>query len=239
MIKERNSRSIKLELIGLLGVIAASFIFATLRADYFPSNESDGKSLAAYPSPVSTAVPIIIPTNFLVPTRSLEIQPSVTPTQVVLDNGWYLYTDPDSEFSFAYPQTAHIDAGRNPMDSSKNIIIQFRLPDKPYQGMSIRMESNPKMLSDVDIAKQLFETSAQEQAPVEFLDSVKSITVGNVSAIEVSIPSMNTETTIIVPFEDKVFILSPVHDLANTMVEKEILELFYKILSTFDFNVSK
>ncbi len=239
MNKEKDSRSIKLELIGLLGVIAVSLIFATLRAHYSPSDENERKSLAAYPSPVLTAAPTIIPANPLISTRSPETEPSVTPTQVVLENGWYLYTDPDSEFSFAYPQTAHIDAGRNPVDSSKNIIIQFQLPDKPYQGMSIRMEANPKMLSGVDIARQLFETSAQAQAPAEFINSAKSTTAGNLPAIEVSIPSMNTETTIIVPVEDKVFILSPVHDSANNMVEKEILELFYKILSTFDFNVSK
>ena len=144
-----------------------------------------------------------------------------------------------SEFTFAYPPTARIDAGKNPLDLSKNISIQFKSPDKPYQGMSIRLELNPKRLQGSEIANQLFEMSAQKQAPVGFSNSFKPITVGKASAIEASIPSLNTETTVIVPFGDKVFILSPVHDSVNTKVEKETLELFYKILTTFTFNISK
>ncbi len=105
--------------------------------------------------------------------------------------------------------------------------------------MSIRLESNPNQLSAVEFAKKLFEMSAQRPAPDEFADTVNPITVGNISAIQVSIPAMNTETTVIVPFRDTVVILSPVHGSAVTMVEKETLELFYKILGSFKFNISK
>ncbi len=161
------------------------------------------------------------------------------PTPILLDNGWYLYTDPDLGFSFAYPPTAHLDAGNNSFDSSKNITIQFLLPEKPYQGMSMRLESNPNHLSGVEYAKQLVETSTQKQAPIEFLNSIKTITFGNLPAIEVPIPSMNAETTVIVPFGEKVLILSPVHGAAVTNVENETLELFYKILGSFKFNISK
>lgn len=167
------------------------------------------------------------------------IEPSITPTAVVLDDGWFLYTDPDSEFTFAYPPTARIDAGKNPHDLSKNISIQFKSPDKPYQGMSIRVDSNPNHLSGVEFAKQLYETSAQKQAPNGFSNSIKPTTVGNLPAIEVTIPSMNAETTVIVPFGEKVLILSPVHGSAVTKVEKETLKLFYQILGSLKFNISK
>lgn len=239
MKKLKNTPFTKVKIIGLLGLVAVLFIFVTVRANYLPLGEDNAKSMAAYPPPVSTPVITIIPTDSLAPTQSPKIEPSITPTPVVLDDGWFLYTDPDSEFTFAYPPTARIDAGKNPLDLSKNISIQFKLPDKPYQGMSIRLELNPKRLQGSEIANQLFEMSAQKQAPVGFSNSFKPFTVGKASAIEASIPSLNTETTVIVPFGDKVFILSPVHDSVNTKVEKETLELFYKILTTFTFNISK
>ena len=162
-----------------------------------------------------------------------------TPTPIVLDNGWYLYTDPDREFSFAYPPTAFISAGQNPVDLSKNIIIQFELPEKPYQGMSIRIEPNPKRLQGVEIAIQIYERSAQQPAPAGFADSLEQISVGGLPAVQAYIPSSNTEVTVIVPHDVEVFILAPVHDTAVVKVEKEILELFYQILDTFKFNISK
>ena len=234
----KNTPSMKLELIGLLGLVAVLFIFVSVRANYLPLEENNAKPMAAYPPPVSTPVITIIPTDSLTPTQSPEIEPSITPTPVILDDGWFLYIDPDSEFSFAYPPTARIDAGQNPLDLSKNISIQFISPDNPYQGMSIRLELNPKRLQGSEIANQLFEMSAQKQAPVDFSNSFKPISVGKASAIEASIPSLNTEITVIVPLGDKVFIISPVHDSVNTKVENETLELFYEILTTFNFNIS-
>jgi hypothetical protein len=153
----------------------------------------------------------------------------------MLDNGWYLYSDPDGEFSFAYPPTAMISAGQNPVDLSKNITIQFQIPEKTYQGMSIRIESNPKRLQGAEIAQQLFEKSAQKSATAEFTNSLQQIFVGGISAVQTTIPSSNTEVTIIVPYNVKVLIVSPVHETSATKVEQETLDLFYQILSSIKF----
>lgn len=171
------------------------------------------------------------------PTATSAHTPTSTP--VVLENGWYVYTDPEGEFSFAYPPTAIISAGQNPVDLSKNILVQFLIPDQPYQGMSIRIEPNPKRLSAADLARQLYERSAQKPATAEFTNSLQPIQVGGISAVQASIPSSNTELTIIIPYDMEFFTVSPVHDLANTKVEQETLDLFYQILNTMKFGSSQ
>jgi hypothetical protein len=229
------SRSVIRKVIGFIGLLTVIFLaFLFVKANYLPSNGSNEMSLATNPIE-ATQVLLLLPTF----TPFASQTPPTTPTPILLDNGWYLYTDPDLEFSFAYPSTALIFAGQNPVDLSKNINIQFQLPDKAFQGMSIRLESNPKRLDGVEIARQLYEKSSQKPAPVDFSNTLKPISVGGLTAIQAEIPSMNTEITVIVPFEDKVLILSPVHDTPVTKVEKEILELFYKILDTFKFNIAK
>jgi hypothetical protein len=186
--------------------------------------------------------PQVAPSSTGAPTISVSMAmptETSTPTPLVLENGWYLYQDPESEFSFSYPPTSTISAGQNPVDFSKNILIQFFLPEKTYQGMSIRLELNPKRLGGADIAKQLFERSAQKPAAAEFTNSIQQVRVGGTSAVQVSIPSTNTEVTVIIPYNDKVFIISPVHDASTTKVEKATLELFYQILNTLKFGSSK
>jgi hypothetical protein len=176
----------------------------------------------------------VSPTHTSIPYTSTPTQiPTSTP--VVLDNGWYIYSDPDGEFSFAYPPTAVISAGQNPVDLSKNITIQFQIPEKTYQGMSFRIEPNPKRLQGAEIAQQLFEKSAQKPATAEFTNSLQQIFVGGISAVQTTIPSSNTEVTIIVPYNVKVLIVSPVHETSATKVEQETLDLFYQILSSIKF----
>jgi hypothetical protein len=174
------------------------------------------------PTPTTQAAPVLAALN-------------LTPAPAMLENGWYVYRDPDGEFSFAYPPTATLTAGQNPVDLSKNIIIQFRIPDQSYQGMSIRIEPNPKRLPAADFARQLYETSAQQPAAATFTDSLQSIQVGGISGVKTQLPSTNTELTIIVPYEVQVFIVSPVHELSMTQVEPGTLELFYQILNTVKF----
>lgn len=230
----KNLLAIILQAIAIVGIIfGLLFVFRFAKAYFLPSNERQGNSLVDYPGPDYTQVYTQLPTSTLVPTQT------PTPTPIVLENGWYLYADPDNEFTFAYPSDSVITAGKNPFDLSININIQFKLPHKPYQGMSIRIELNPKQLQSADFAVQLYEKSAQKQVSAEFVNSLKPILIGGMPAVQAIIPSSNTEITIIVTNGDKVLFLAPVHDMAISMVEKETLELFYQILNTFKFNLSK
>jgi hypothetical protein len=176
------------------------------------------------------------------PLLSASVQiltPELTPAPIVLENGWYLYHDPDGEFSFAYPPTAIISAGQNPVDHSKNITIQFQIPEKTYQGMSIRIEPNPKKLPGAEIAQQLYEKSAQKPATAAFTNSLQQIQVGGMPAVQTTIPSSNTEVTIIVPYDVKVLIVAPVHETSVLKVEQETLDLFYQILNSMKFGTAQ
>lgn len=227
----KNALFATLVIIG--GFTSMLFVFQFAKANILPSDGSLGHFLAVYPPPGSTEVYTLITTPTLLPTQN------PTPTPIVLENGWYLYIDPDNEFTFAYPPNSIITAGQNPVDLSKNINIQFRLPNKPYQGMSIRVELNLTRLQGVDLAIKYFEESAQQQAPAEFVNSLIPFSIGEMMAIQAFIPSANTEITIIASYGDKALFLAPVHDSAETIVEKESLELFYQVLTTFKFNTSK
>lgn len=183
-------------------------------------------------------------TSLPAPTRTpetvtLQPRPTATPVPVILRNGWYLYRDPDGVFSFAYPPTAILTAGQNPVDGAKNILIQFLLPDKPYQGMSIRLAPNPKRLPAADLARQLYEISAQHPAAAAFTNSLQTIKVGGFPGVKAYIPSTNTELTVIVPYDVQVFIVSPVHDSAMTKVEPQTLDLFNQILASMEIGTTK
>lgn len=182
------------------------------------------------PSPTDTT------TQYTILSATAQVS---TSTPVELENGWYLYNDPDGEFSFAYPPTAILSAGQNPVDFSKNITIQFLLPEKPYQGMSIRLEPNPKRLQGAEIAQQLYEKSAQKPASAEFTNSLQQIQIAGISAIQAHIPSSNTEVTVIIPYDVKVFLVSPVHEPSVPQVEKETLDLYYQVLNSMKFGSSQ
>ena len=121
------------------------------------------------------------------------------------------------------------------MDGSKNILIQFLIPDQPYQGMSIRIEPNPKGLTAANFARQLYEINTQKPATAAFSDSLQTMEVGGVSAVQAVIPGSNTELTVIVPYDVEVYIVSPVHDIAATKVATETLTLFHQVLDTMKF----
>jgi hypothetical protein len=226
--------SITLKALILLGsVVGLIFALQISRGSSRFSKDDSGKSLAANLLPMAAQVYTPLPAFTPMPDHT------PTPIPIVLENGWYLYSDPDGEFSFAYPPTALIQVGQNPVDFSKNITIQFKLPEKQYQGMSVRLEPNPNRLQAADIAIQLFEKSAQKPVPAEFTNSLQQIFVGGISAVQATIPSTNTEVTVIISYNDKVFIVSPVHASAATKVEKETLEVFFQILNTFKFGISK
>ncbi len=184
------------------------------------------------------ALPVPAPTS-TTETVAFQPEPTATPVPVMLQNGWYVYRDPDGVFMFAYPPTAILTAGQNPVDGAKNILIQFLLPEVPYQGMSIRLAPNPKRLPAADLARQLYETSAQQPAAAVFTASLQTIKVGGIPGVKAYIPSTNTELTVIVPYDVQVFILSPVHDSAMTKVDAQTLDLFNQILASMKIGTTK
>lgn len=238
-----------LSILLLAGVI---LIFQLEKGNFLPSPgyeqpphfSSLPEVTAFLPSPSLEGKPQFTP-SLLEATHGSNVKPSNIPSltstistqipaSVAQEKGWYLYRDPDNEFSFAYPAAVSITSGKNPLDLSTNINIQFT-PANSYQGMTIRLEPNPGRLSGVEIAKKILEESSGKNAPKEFKESLGSIMVGGKPAIEAVIPGTNTETMIIVPLGEKFMILAPVHGTAVTEVEPKILILFYRIVDTVQF----
>lgn len=189
----------------------------------------------AYPPPGidSTSTP-----QFSNPALSLTPVPSeiFKPTPVVLSNGWYLYTDPDGEFSFSYPPDCVFNAGTNKIDLSKNITLQFLLPNtSSFQGMSIRIEPNTKHLKTEDMIAGIYEKYSSKSAPADFKSffQEKDFDVDGTLASQVSIPGTNNEFTIIFLVKENFFIISPMHDMAVVNVDPKALDIFFQILESF------
>jgi hypothetical protein len=227
----RKANQALLIFLSILLLAGAFLIFQLEKADFMPSLSLEENPQLAYPPPEDPPVDFISPTITPFPTSTQ------TPTPIVLENGWYLYKDPDNEFSFAYPPTAIVTFGKNPVDLSKNISLQFLLPGKSYQGMTLCLELNPGLLSGAEIAIKVLEESSGKIAPMEFKDTLGNIMVGGKQAVQATIPGTNTETTIIVPLGEKFMIIAPVHDTAVIKVEPEILQMFYQIVDTVQFHL--
>lgn len=225
--------SISLKVIACLILISGSLVaIHYVRENDLPALQGNNKAITQDPLNEEMRGKTELPTM-----KPITPQPpTLNQTPMVLENDWVLYSDPDLEFSFAYPATAHISSGKNPVDLSKNVSLQFAIPDKPFQGMSIRVELNPKRLQAGEIAVNLYEVSTQKQAPSDFANSIKPFSVDGLYAVQTYIPSMNTEITVIAPYARKVLIIAPVHGTAVVKVEKETLELFYQVLKTFKVN---
>lgn len=187
-------------------------------------------ALIAYPPPPEK--PTLTPSRTL--TKKKET-PRPTATPELLENGWYLYRDPDGEFSFEYPPEARLHAGQNPYDQSKHVRFQFIIPETTYQGISIKLRENLEHLSAEEIVKQIYEHASGKPAPEELIKSIEEIKVGKLTGYQVKIPSTNSDITIIVPYKDKYFTIYTEKEPAAISVDAKTLEYLYQILETFKY----
>ncbi|HPH95652.1 MAG TPA: hypothetical protein PKW33_04335 [Anaerolineaceae bacterium] len=220
-----------IEGIGIIGLVAGLIFAILLIKDSF-SPASESKVDSAYPPPVATAASSTPTVNA---EKNPTPEPKPTATPELLENGWYLYRDPDGEFSFEYPPEAIITAGQNPYDLSKNIRIQFIIPKTSYQGMRISLKRNPDKLQVNDIVKKMYENNSNKPATEELIKSIEKITVGGIPGYKVKIPQSMADITIIVPYKDKYFIIEPEKEAAAISVEKETIEFYYKIINTIKY----
>lgn len=128
--------------LAFIGLIVG-FIFALQfkRGSSVPSKGDSGKSLAVYPPPIATQAYTPLPTSTTMPTQT------PTPTPIVLENGWYLYTDQEAGYSFSYPPDALFQTSKEGAFDYKSAYLQFHIPSmNGYQGMMIQVLSNPESL---------------------------------------------------------------------------------------------
>lgn len=165
------------------------------------------------------------------------LTPSTSPvttvaTPIVLENGWYQYRDPDYGYSFSYPPETRVKIGKSHF-GNHSAQLQFRLPGVTgYQGIVIRVWANPQDSSLEEMLAKLYEQSAQELAPAELLQQVELTTVAGLPAIKTSILPTNTEFSLLFLYQDKVYLLAPVHGPTASQVNPQALDLFYQVVNT-------
>jgi hypothetical protein len=186
-----------------------------------PQVDLSGGAQTNNSAPSSTPIPTEIP----------------TPTPIVLANGWYLYTDPEGDFTFSYPPNTIFSAGMNKFDLTKNITIQFLMANtNGFQGMSIRIEPNPKHLTTEEFIAEIYEKNSLTSAPGDYKDFIKErqLDIDGLHASQVTIPGTNSELTIVFIYKNDIFVISPMHDSVVNNVDPKAMDLFFEILTSFN-----
>lgn len=173
------------------------------------------------------------------PTGTLVAAPTVTATllpTLASPEDWLVFCDPEAECTFSYPADADLKAGKSRF-GIHTIRLQFRMPDVTgYQGMVIHVVPMTDSYRMDDILAQLYESSPQELSLDEWLAQLEPTTVGDQTGFKTPCAEGNSDFSIVIPHEDKVYIAAPVHDIAATCVGPQALELFYRVLETFIVN---
>lgn len=92
--------------------------------------------------------------------------------------------------------------------------------------MVIRILSNPDQQPVERLVAKVYE-SAMINPPDDLSSQIIQITVSGLPAYETTIPSTNTELTILLPNGDKVYVFALVHGPTVNAVDPEALDLFY------------
>jgi hypothetical protein len=152
----------------------------------------------------------------------------------VLDNGWYLYTDNESGYSFSYPPDAYLSSGQSAGFDYKSVTLSFRIPDTSgYQGMQIIVYSNKERLPiERVVVEKVFQGKSEAVTEDAVLSAMIPVKVAGHDAIKINIQPF--EPAVLISVEDKVFFAAPSPDMrAGNPPDPKSVELFYKILDTF------
>ena len=168
---------------------------------------------------------------------NLGAEPTATllPTPAIPE-GWLAFRDPEAECTFCYPAGADLKAGKSRL-GIYTIRLQFRMPDViGYQGMVIHVVPITDSSTMDDILAQLYESSPGDLSLEEWLAELEPTTVGSQTGFKTSCAEGSSDFSIVIPYEGKVYIAAPVHDIVATCVDPQALELFYQVLETFIVN---
>lgn len=252
----KKTLSITLEAIALIGLTAGLiFAFQFSKENLLPSDQNNGKSLAAYPPPANEEslpsrqnddAPVAAypppaatqaytppPTSAFTPIPAVTLEvPPPTPTPVVLANGWYLYVDKEAGYSFSYPPDAHLETSKEGGFPYKTVHLQFRVPGSGFQGMDIDVFLNTQSLSIEDVAQNIYTDRGSKPSPAAITNSIMSLRVGKLSAFKAVFQPSLVEFIIFIPYKDKVLYAMPVSEMGHTSIDFQATELFEKILAT-------
>jgi len=229
-LKRKNNLAIKI-LFSILLVAGLALIFQLAKANFTPIISFSGKPQIAYPPPENT------PMDFVWPTGTALPSPTVTPTPIVLENGWYLYEDKEAGYSISYPPEVHFHTSKEGFLDYKTVHIAFKPSGLGYQGMVIEIFSNPEKFPVNEIVQKFYSRDNPEIKPAiaDIQNALNPTSIGHFSALKsIYKPSM-AEFVIFVEIQDKVLCATPVTEMGLTAFAPSSLELFEKILATLTF----
>lgn len=227
-LKRKNNLAIKI-LFSILLVAGLALIFQLAKANFTPIISFSGKPQIAYPPPENT------PMDFVRPTATALPSPTITPTPIVLENGWYLYEDKEAGFSFSYPPEVYLSTSKEGFFDYKTVRIAFKPSGFGYQGMEINLFSNPDNLSLADVAQKIYSYSGNIPSLSDLQDCLKPITIGSVSAFKSIYQPALARFIVFVPMQDKVLYATAVTKMGLTDFAPSSQEMFEKILDTLTF----
>lgn len=236
---KNTKKWIILAAVAAVGVLIVAFAFTAL------IKQPRSVTVEALLEKTATATPIIptatprkitaTPKTTTPTVKVVTATPRPTATPELLENGWYLYRDPDGEFSFEYPKDTLLVAEHSKFDSTKYIEMQFRLPVGGYQGMQIQLVPNPKNLQGLDILDEIYMKMRGTDSPAETDETLKEIEINGMKGFSVTMRLTNTEITIIIPVKGKYFMISPVHSTAAISVDAQTLKIFYRVIESLKY----
>lgn len=155
--------------------------------------------------------------------------PALATAAPTVVSGWTTFTEPILGYTISYPTDAVITSGVSAA-GVYTTRLQFRIPGVDgYQGMLIRVEPNPEGRGLEEVVAKLYEDYLLGAPPADLLARLPQETVAGLTAAQVG---SGGDFSLVLPIQDYVYIIAPVHDLTATQLDPQALELFYQILAT-------
>ncbi len=146
-----------------------------------------------------------------------------------LPSAWRTYTDPSLGYSLSFPEDVDFTLGTS-RAGIYTARLQFRVPGVDgYQGMVLRVEPNPERRGIEQIVGELYRRNLLAEPQVGWVDQLAGVTVAGLSGVQMG---REGDVSLVVPYQDRVYIVAPVHDVTTTALDPQALALFYQVLAT-------
>lgn len=230
-LKRKNNLAFSI-LISFLLLAGLILIFQLAKANFIPSISFSGKPQIAYPPPENTPMDFVWPTNTALPS------PTVTPTPIILENGWYLYEDKEAGYSISYPPESFLVTSHEGGLEFSTVRIQFNfLKNQGYQGLVVDVLSNTKHQSVGEVIQNVYSTPIINLSLDSIESTAKKILVGETLAYLTTYQPFMFELCVFIPYGDKILFIVPVHDNLDSTVSQDALKIFWVIVETIKINL--
>ncbi|MCX6049127.1 MAG: hypothetical protein NT075_28840 [Chloroflexi bacterium] len=169
-------------------------------------------------------------------------KPSTSPViPVITETTWLTLTDTEAGYSLSYPANFHWQVLKRKDGLSNINSLSFDLPDvHARQTMRIQVEPNPNKFSVRIFLKKLYEQNNMlDESSALIQTTIKSLIVYQTANFPEKIAEQTANRAeipdfhILVPYKDKVYRFTLLHDAAISESTPVATAIFFKIIATF------